>query len=312
MKKNYLLTVCLLFGGFLSAYAQNKIHKVESEGGVIQEEGLTLKRKVAIGRFSNETQYGKGIFYNKEHDPMAKQAQDLLMAKLASSGKFLLLERDDLSALDKEVNLSDGNAATRIGADYLIIGSITEFGRKTTGKSKMFSKQKKQEVEAAISIRIADVYTGMIIFSDESSGSAELTTKTTMGLGGRAGYDATLSDKAISAAIDKMVENIIIKCTDKPWRSYFLNFDKEDGIFIAGGESQGITEGTTFLVKQKGKMVKNPQTGLSIELPSKVIGKVVVDATMGDTPETELSVVTYTGDPIQSENLSNYYIEEEL
>ena len=28
-----------------------------------QETGKSLKWKVAIGRFSNETQYGKGIFY---------------------------------------------------------------------------------------------------------------------------------------------------------------------------------------------------------------------------------------------------------
>ena len=33
----------------------------------------TIKRKVAIGRFSNETQYAKGIFYDKDNDPMRKQ-----------------------------------------------------------------------------------------------------------------------------------------------------------------------------------------------------------------------------------------------
>ena len=36
------------------------------------QEGKTLKRKVAIGRFTNETQYGKGIFYDRENDPMRK------------------------------------------------------------------------------------------------------------------------------------------------------------------------------------------------------------------------------------------------
>lgn len=28
------------------------------------QEEKTIKRKVAIGRFSNETQYGKGLFYD--------------------------------------------------------------------------------------------------------------------------------------------------------------------------------------------------------------------------------------------------------
>ena len=45
----------------------------------------TIKRKVAIGRFSNETQYAKGLFYDKENDPMRKQALDILSSTSASN-----------------------------------------------------------------------------------------------------------------------------------------------------------------------------------------------------------------------------------
>ena len=31
----------------------------------VSAQDKTIKRKVAIGRFTNETQYGKGIFYDK-------------------------------------------------------------------------------------------------------------------------------------------------------------------------------------------------------------------------------------------------------
>lgn len=94
----------------------------------------TIKRKVAIGRFSNETQYAKGLFYDKENDPMGKQALDILSSKLASSGKFILLEREDLDILMNEA----GSNMNKIGADYIILGSITEFGRKTEGEQKSF------------------------------------------------------------------------------------------------------------------------------------------------------------------------------
>ena len=94
----------------------------------------TIKRKVAIGRFSNETQYAKGLFYDKENDPMRKQALDILSSKLASSGKFILLEREDLDILMNEA----GANINKIGADYIILGSITEFGRKTEGEQKVF------------------------------------------------------------------------------------------------------------------------------------------------------------------------------
>ena len=168
----------------------------------------TLKRKVAIGRFTNETQYGKGLFYNRENDPMRKQAMDILSSKLASSGKFILLERDDLDVLVEEA----GADMQKIGADYIILGSITEFGRKVEGDNKIFSSTKTQTVEAGVSIRLVDVASGLIIYSDEAKGYAETTTKTTMGIGGSAGYDATLSDKAISAALTQLVENVIDKC----------------------------------------------------------------------------------------------------
>lgn len=289
--------------------AQRKTVIIEAPQSQLQDDGMVLKRKVAIGRFSNETQYAKGIFYDKENDPMGKQALDILSAKLASSGKFILLERSDLSTLLDEYQKNGGGSST-IGADYMIIGSITEYGRKNTGKNGVFSSQKTQTVEAAVSIRLVDVSSGLIIYSDEAKGSAELTTKTTMGVGGSASFDATLSDKAISEAIGQLVENIINKCTDSPWKTYIISCDK-DGTLIAGGRSQGIKEGMTFAIKTKGKKVKNPQTGIMINLPGKQVGTATVVSIRGDSPETEYSFVTLsTSESINDSTMGNYIIEQ--
>lgn len=265
----------------------------------------TLKRKVAIGRFTNETQYGKGIFYDAGNDPMGKQALDILSAKLAASEKFILLERDGLD----ELILESGSDMQKIGADYIILGSVTKFGRKTEGNNAVFSETKTQTVEAGVSIRLVDVSTGLIIYSDEASGYAETTSKTTLGLGGTANFDATLSDKAISAALSQLVENIINKCMDKPWKGYVLSV--EDGVYvISGGKSQGIVEGDSFVLYKKGKIVKNPQTGIDVELPGTKMGTLTVTSCYGDTPETEISFCTYEGDDFPVNELSNYYILE--
>lgn len=308
MKKVVLLMTLLSIGTLSNA--QRKVEVVEPvKQDLPDTSGRVIKRKVAIGRFSNETQYAKGIFYDKENDPMGKQAFDILSAKLAASGKFILLERGDLASLLEEAKKNENGLAT-IGADYMIIGSVTEFGRKNVGKSGVFSSTKSQIVEAAVAIRLVDVSTGLIIYSDEGKGMAELTTRTTMGVGGKADYDATLSDKAISEAIGQLVENIINKCTDKPWRTYFLSYD-DDAQLIAGGASQGIKVGDQFAVKTKGKQVKNPQSGVTIELPGKQIGTVTIISTSGDTPETEYSFVSYEGDvAIDANKLTDYYIEE--
>ena len=231
--KRILFVAVLLAALATSSQAQRKTQIVETAKPTQAPDGKTIKRKVAIGRFSNETQYAKGIFYDKENDPMGKQALDILSAKLAASDKFLLLERSDLAQLLEEAKKSDNGLQT-IGADYMIIGSITQFGRKNTGKEGVFTSTKMQTVEAAVAIRLVDVSTGLIVYSDEAKGQAQITSRSTLGVGGRADYDATLSDKAISEAIGQLVENIINKCTDKPWRTFFLTYD-DDAQMIAGG-----------------------------------------------------------------------------
>jgi len=311
MKTKIILLLMVASMVNTNSFSQKKI--VVEEPVITQKDTSVtkvMKRKVAIGRFSNETEYGKGLFYDKANDPMGKQALDILSAKLGATNKFILLERNDLASLLEEANRNGKPGQEAIGADYMIIGSITEFGRKATSQSKVFSSSKTQTVEAAVSMRLVDVTTGQVIYSDEGKGDAEITTKTSfVGTGGHAGYDATLSDKAISAAISQLVENIINKLSDKPWRSCFLSYDK-DAIIIAGGKSQGIEPGMTFAVKTIGKKVKNPQTGIMINLPGKTIGKVSVDSTGGDSPETEYSVVSIVDGTINPEDISNYIIEE--
>lgn len=306
MKKTYLLVVVLFFT--ITSNSQKKVINTEPVSQDITEEVQVLKRKVAIARFSNETQYAKGMFYDKNNDPMGKQTVDILSTKLAASNKFILLERQDLDKILAEINLTNSTDYQKVGADYLIIGSITEFGRKNIGGVNAFSRTKTQVVQAGVSIRLVDVSTGQIIYSEEAKGEAETTDKTVMGLGKRTDYDATLSDKAISAAISKLVENIISNCMDRPWKSYILSNDS-NGILIAGGKSQGIQIGDVYEVVLKGRTVKNPQTGMNIELPGKVSGKVKVEFTGGDL-QNEFSMVVFTEGDMDAQNLNNYYIKQ--
>ena len=307
MKKNLFgLAICLIA---VSCTTQQKVVQVEPQVQKIEKEEQVLKRKVAIARFSNETQYAKGIFYKKENDPIAKQAADILSTKLAASNKFILLERQDMDKIEEELKLAGNEGLQKVGADYLIIGSVTEFGRKNVGDVNAFSRSKTQTVQAGVSIRLIDVSSGQIIYSEEAKGEAETTNKTVMGLGERTDYDATLSDKAISAAISKLVENIINNCMGKPWKSYFLTYD-ENGIIISGGASQGLKVGNIFQVVEKGKSVKNPQTGIMMELPGKTVGKIKIDFTGGENPNNEFSMISFTEGNIDKQNLSNYYIKE--
>ncbi|MCK9206699.1 MAG: CsgG/HfaB family protein [Salinivirgaceae bacterium] len=293
----------------LSCTTHQQVVKVEPQIQEIKIEEQFLKRKVAIARFSNETQYAKGIFYDKANDPLGKQALDILTTKLASTNKFILLERQDMDKILEELKLGGNEGIQKVGADYLIIGSVTEFGRKNVGDVNAFSRSKTQTVQAGVSIRLVDVSTGEIVYSEEAKGEAETTNKTVMGLGEQADYDATLSDKAISSAISKLVENVISNCMDRPWKSYFLTYD-ENEILISGGKSQGLKIGDIYDVIEKGKSIKNPQTGMMMELPGKSVGHIKIYFSGGDTPQNEFSIVSFTEGSIDIQNLNNYYIKE--
>lgn len=307
IKLSVIVLLALLL--LASCSTQQKVVQVDQPIQASKSFEPSLKRKVAIARFSNETQYAKGVFYNKENDPLGKQAVDILSAKLAATDKFILLERADMDKLVEELKLEGNQGFKTVGADYLIIGSITEFGRKNVGDVNAFSRSKSQIVQAGVSLRLVDVSTGQIIYSEEAKGEAETTNTTVLGFGERADYDATLSDKAISAAISKLVENVVNNCMDRPWKAYFLSYDA-NGIIISGGKNQGIRIGDIFEVVERGRIITNPQTGMPMELPGKSVAKIKIDFMGGEAPSSEFSLVSFLEGTIDSSNLSNYYIKE--
>ena len=275
---------------------------------IAEKQDRSLKRKVAIARFSNETNYGKGIFSDLKEDRVGKQAMDILSAKLTSTDKFILLERIDLDHLTKEKEIANLNNMN-IPADYLILGSVVEFGRKTTSDVGIFNRTKKQTAYAKVNVRLVDVKTGRIIYSEEGDGEAFVEAETVLGIGNTAEYDATLNDKVISAAISKLVNNIVEKLLDTPWQSYLLSFD-EGNYIIAGGTLQGIKEGDVFSVYKRGSKVLNPQTNMEIELPGKFVGRIRVDSTVPGDALTELSMCSKLSGDIPIKDFGNYYIQE--
>ncbi len=255
---------------------------------LVQKDTKSLKRKVAIGRFTNETTYGQSFFIDKENNRIGKQAMDILSAKLFETGKFIMLERSDLAQIQKELEIG-GSSELKNAADYIIVGSITEFGRKEVSDVGIFSRVKKQEANAKVHIRVIDVTTGQIIYSEEGKGTAYSEAGVVFGVGSKAGYDASLNDKVLDAAITNLASNIIENMLDKPWRSYILGYE-EGNLIISGGKSQNIKVGSRFDVLKEGKKIKNPQTNMMITLPGKKIATIEVLMSVGDTPESEVSM----------------------
>lgn len=269
------------------------------------DEATFLKRKVAVARFSNETKSQMSFLVDESGDRIGKQAADILSARLAQTGKFLLYERQDSDEVASEKVLS-GLADSGIAVDFLIIGSVSEFGRSTQSKSGMISRAKTQKAYAKVNVRLIEVSTGRVIEGYEGAGEAVSETKRTLGVGSSAGFDQSLSDKAISQAISKLVSNLVEKMTDKPWRSFLLDYT--DGVYImAGGDSQGLRPGLEVTVYKAGRKVKNPQTGATIELPGTRVARLRLDSTYGEDELSEVSFMSVVSGEI-GEQLEEYYV----
>ena len=183
-----------------------------------------FKRKVAIGRFSNETRYGRTFQTDANMDPLGKQASDMLATKLVASNKFLVFERPDLNKITEEQKRT-GAQSELIGVDALILGSVTEFGRSTTGKAGFLSATKIQTARAKVEVRLADARTGYVFFTASGVGEASTESGEIAGYGSKADYDSTLNDRAIAAAISDVQTSLISKLEERPWRTDILKVD---------------------------------------------------------------------------------------
>jgi curli biogenesis system outer membrane secretion channel CsgG len=250
----------------------------------------TLKRKIALGRITNETNYGQSLLRDRHDDPLGKQVTDLMSKALTESGAYLVFERPDIGRLKAESRLTD-TKLNLVGVDALIVGSLTEFGRKTVGATGFVSSSKRQVAFAKMDVRVVDVATGHVFFATSGAGEASTETASTFGFGSQAAYDGTLNDAAIRQAVAEAVSRLSVQLSSRPWQTYIL---KAEGnrIFLGGGKSQGIRPGMQFSVQTQGEQLKSPQTGAIVTLPGQAIAQIRVDSLFGDSELNEGSVAS--------------------
>ncbi len=265
-----------------------------------------FKLKVAIGRFSNETRYGKSLLRDQDLDPLGKQASDILSGMLTETNAFLVFERPDIAKIEREQSRSEGDT---VGVDTLVLGSIVEFGRSTDGKRGLFNRKKIQKAKATVTIRLVDVKTGLVFHSSTGSGESTTTTKTVLGIGSTAEYDATLNDEAITAAVADVINELVTKIQGRVWKTDILQVDG-DTVYISGGPSQGLSVGDRLVVAKSGKIIKSKQSGFNITLPPSYIAEIEIIQLFGDSETTEGAVAQITSGSIDSDKIDEMFVTD--
>jgi curli biogenesis system outer membrane secretion channel CsgG len=267
-----------------------------------------FKRKVAIGRFTNETNYGRSLLSDADLDRIGKQASDMLASRLVASKQFVVLERSDLGKVQREQALA-GAAGQVVGADTLIVGSVSEFGRAVRGKSGFLSSTKVQVAHAKVDVRLVDVKTGHAYFSAIGAGEASTESGEIAGYGSRADYDATLNDRVIAAAISDVIDRLVSQLQERPWRTDILDVRGTE-VVVAGGKAQGLRPGDALVVLEPGKTVRSAQSGFDVTLPPSPVARIQVKSTFGESETNEGAVCELVSGTLRPDAFQKLFVAD--
>lgn len=166
--------------------------------------------RLVIGQFANTSPYMRGIFSDGT-DQLGGQAKTILKTHLSQTGRFTLVDRDNMDALARESQIS-GAGQDLIGAELVVTGEVTEFGRRTTGDKQLFGiagRGKTQTAYSKVSLNVVNVRTSEVVHSVQGAGEFELSNREVLGTGGTAGYDSTLNGKVLNLSITDAVNKLV-------------------------------------------------------------------------------------------------------
>lgn len=174
---------------------------------------------IAVGKFDNRSPFMRGLFSDGV-DRLGGQAKTILITHLQQTNRFSVLDRDNLAETRQEAGFK-GTAQQIRGADYVVTGDVSEFGRKEVGDQQFFGilgRGKEQIAYAKVSLNIVDIATSEVVWSTQGAGEYSLSNREVIGFGGTAGYDSTLNGKVLDLAIRDAVNKLTAAIDSGAWK----------------------------------------------------------------------------------------------
>ncbi|MFY9824425.1 MAG: CsgG/HfaB family protein [Thermoanaerobaculia bacterium] len=146
----------------------------------------------------------------------ATAAQDVFVTELVKSGKFTVVEREQLDAMMKEKGLQqsgdiDPKTAIKLGKilglNYLLTGAVTEYGTTDVSGGGGGVSAGKRKFVAALNARLINTSTGEIAWADEASQEESSIKVSVFGFGGGVD-DNRMFDKVMKPCIQKLVASL--------------------------------------------------------------------------------------------------------
>jgi curli biogenesis system outer membrane secretion channel CsgG len=256
-----------------------------------------LKKRVAVMDFEDKT--GHGGWH------IGSGMADMLTTALVKSGKFMVIERQQLDKIMKEQSLGMSGAVTAqsaaqvgklLGVELMVTGSVNEFGEKSSkvggsvgssvskgmfGLNKLGVETKTARV--GLDVRLVNTTTGEIVAAegfaeDESKKGVDVGTDD-FNFSNDTRFDQTLAGKATRKAVNKIVDMITGAMDKVAWTGMVLKINADQTLMLKPGALGGVKVGDKFTVYSKGEEVIDPETGLSLGSEESQAGTIeVIDA----------------------------------
>jgi len=257
------------------------------------------KPRVAVIEFKNKVSGWSWGWYHA-----GTQAQDMFVTALVKSGKYRVIEREQLAAIMQEKNLTlsgdiDQKTAMKIGkllgVEYIIAGALTELGAQKTNVNTPWLRGIPSvnvgvsKMDCAIDARAFSTTTGEIVWADSAKEETSSSKVYVAGAGG--GVDD-------QRKLDALVRPVVTKLADSLAQKSLASggaggsgdasgvagkIARVDGgeIYLNVGSEAGVKEGEEFNVMRLGAPIKDPDSGEVLGQNETKIGRVRVDKVMG-------------------------------
>lgn len=163
-------------------------------------------KKVGIVNFTNKALWGT--------ERLGKACTDVLITELYRYGNFQIVEMGYLGKIDA-ANTSPSQIQQNIialgrkyGVKHVITGSVSQYSYRTYGGNYVVYKDKIQEAEAGVDIRLFNTKTGLIVYADSGHGKIKRKIGKVLGVGPNAGYDESLGQDAMRSAIGHFINKL--------------------------------------------------------------------------------------------------------
>lgn len=173
---------------------------------------------VSVGKFDNRSSFMRGIFSDGV-DRLGGQAKTILISHMQQTNRFNVLDRSNLAELQQEAQYKQ-QAQKIKGADFVVTGDVSEFGRKEVGDQQLFGilgRGKSQIAYAKVTLNVVNIATSEVVFSSQGAGEYSLSNREVIGFGGTASYDSTLNGKVLDLAVREAVNNLVAGLDSGAW-----------------------------------------------------------------------------------------------